>query len=135
MTNEKALDFWQSYFDTKQPKEKFDILCSDSLNNSELEASLVSDLLDYINNSKFKIGESNLDSVDKITVCKNCNDEVSKSRFYDHIKSEKHRGIEKYFSRKCMTYCERCDKEIENDVCREHIIFKLSHSMVWRKLL
>ena len=44
----KTLGFWQSYFATKLPKENIDILCSDSINNSELEDRLTSDVLNFI---------------------------------------------------------------------------------------
>ena len=37
---EKTHDFRQLHFSTKLPKEKFNILCSDSIDNSELEGSL-----------------------------------------------------------------------------------------------
>ena len=33
LKNVKTLDFWQSYFETKLPKEKFDILCNDSIDD------------------------------------------------------------------------------------------------------
>ena len=78
----------------KVPKEKFDNLCSDSNSNSELEASLTSDLLYFINNCTYDIGKRFLDPLDKIIICKVCNDEVLKSLFYEHITSEKHREIE-----------------------------------------
>ena len=45
-TKKNTFDFWQSYLATKLPKEKFDKLCIDSIINSDLEASLTSDLLD-----------------------------------------------------------------------------------------
>ena len=47
LKNNKTHDFWQSYFASKLPKEKFDILCSDSINISELENSLISGLLSF----------------------------------------------------------------------------------------
>ena len=47
--------------------------------------------------------------------------EINKSLLFDHIISKEHRDIENYFIMKCMTYCERCDKEIKNDEWREHI--------------
>jgi len=121
LKDEHTLDFWQSYFETKVPKEKFDVLCTTN-NISELEASLTSDLLYFINNCTYDIGETFLDSLDKIIICRICNDEVHKSLLYDHITSEKHRRIENYFIRKCMTYCDKCNIEVKNDEWREHII-------------
>ena len=57
LKDEHTLDFWQSYFETKVPKEKFDVLCTTN-NISELEASLTSDLLYFINNCTYDIGET-----------------------------------------------------------------------------
>ena len=78
LKKEQAFDFWQPYFATKLLKEKFDILCSDSNNKSELEASLTSDLLYFMKNCTYDIGESYFDSLDKITVCRICKIEVNK---------------------------------------------------------
>ena len=41
--SEKTHGFWQSGFATKLWKEKFDILCSDSINDSELQDNFSSD--------------------------------------------------------------------------------------------
>ena len=35
LIDEKIFEFWESYFARKQPRGKFNILCSDSINNSE----------------------------------------------------------------------------------------------------
>ena len=91
LKDEHTRDFWQSYFETKVPQEKFDILCKDSNNSSELEASLTTDLVYFINNCTYDFGETFLDSLDKIIICRICNDEVHKSLLYEHITSEKHR--------------------------------------------
>ena len=40
LQSKKTLDFWRSYFATKLAIEKFDLVCNDSNNNSELETSL-----------------------------------------------------------------------------------------------
>ena len=122
LKGEHTLDFWQSYFETKVPKEKFVIICNDSNNSSELEDSLTSDLFCFINTYTNDIGETFLDSLDKILFCRICDDEVHKSLLYDHIASEKQRRIENYFIRKCMTYCDNSNKEVKNDEWREHII-------------
>ena len=36
LKNEKTLDFWRLYFSTKLPKEKFGILCNDSIDEMEI---------------------------------------------------------------------------------------------------
>ena len=48
LKNKKTHDFWQLFFATKLPKEKFTILCSDSIDDSELECSLPSDFQNFI---------------------------------------------------------------------------------------
>ena len=75
----KTLEFWQSYFATKLPKEKFNLLCGDSTDKSELEDSLTQDLLNFIQNAKHDIGKSYFKSLDKITYCKICSIEINKS--------------------------------------------------------
>ena len=122
LKGEHTLDFWQSYFETKVPKEKFVILCNDSNNSSELEESLTSDLFCFINNCTYDIGETFLDSLDKILICRICDDEVHKSLLYDHIASEIHKRIENYFIRNCMSFCDNSNKEVKNHEWREHII-------------
>ena len=81
----KTLDFWQSSFATKVPKENSDILCKDSINNSELEASLTSDLLDFLQNSTHDIGETYFKSLDKIKFCKISSIEKTETLLYDHF--------------------------------------------------
>ena len=115
LEDEDIVDFWKSYFETKIPKEKYDIILSDSNNNSELEINLTSDLLYFMNKYSCDIGESYLDPLDKIIICGICNDEVLKSCLYVHITSKEHINNENYFIRKCMTYCMRCNIEIKND--------------------
>ena len=121
LEDEYILDFWESYFETKIPKEKFDILCNDSNNNSELETNLTSDLLYFINNCTHDIGEIFLDPLDKIIICRICNDEVLKSRLYEHITSKEQFNTENYFIRKCMTYCVHCNMEIKNNEWNQHL--------------
>ena len=77
MKSKKTLDFWRSYFATKSPKENFDLLCCDSNNHSELEASLTADLLDFIQNLTHDFGETYLKSLDKITFGKICGIEIN----------------------------------------------------------
>ena len=122
MKDEKTLDFWESCFATKVPKEKFDKLCSDSSKRPESEAILTSDLLEFINNSTYDIGDTNFDSLDKIRIPRICNSEVHKSLPYDHTNSKGHREKEKYLDMKRVTNCDRCRREIKNDEWRQHII-------------
>ena len=103
MKDEKTLDFCESCFKAKLPKEKFDILCNDSNKKSAVEASLTSGLLYFKNNCTYDIGESCFESLDKITFCSVCKSEIHKSLLYDHNKCEEHRKIEKYFIGKCLT--------------------------------
>ena len=122
LKNEKTHNFWQLYFSTKLPKEKFNILCGDPIDNSEIEASLSSAFQNFIQNVTPDIGETYFNLMDKIMFCKICSIEINKSLLYDHINSKEHKDFEKYFIMKCMTYCEYCDKEIKNDEWREHVI-------------
>ena len=43
-------DFWQLHISTKLPNEKINIICSDSIDNSELEVSLSPDFRSFIKN-------------------------------------------------------------------------------------
>ena len=81
----KTLDFWQSSFPTKLPKDNFDVLCKDSINNSEVEASLTSGLLDFVQNSTHDIGETYFKSLDKIPFCKISSFEKTETLLYDHF--------------------------------------------------
>ena len=47
--------------------------------------------------------------------------EINKSFLYDQINSEEHRDMEDYFIMQCMTFCERCSREIKTDEWRKHI--------------
>ena len=122
LKNEKTLDFWQLYFSTKLPKEKFDTLCNNSINKLEIEKNLTTDFNDFISKVTPIIGQNYFGSMKDITYCKICSIEINKSLLYEHINSKKHKEIEDYFIRKCMTYCDLCCKEIRNDEWREHTI-------------
>ena len=100
LKDEKTLDFWQSYFEIKLPKEKFDILCKDSNNDSELEDSLTSDLLHFMNDCEHDIESSCFNSLDKTSFCRICSIEVYQSDVFEHINSKEHRDTENYFIRK-----------------------------------
>ena len=119
---EKTHDFWQLYFSTKLPKEKFNIICSDSLDNSALETNLSCDFQDFIQNVAPDIGEEYFDTKDKTVFFKIYSILTNKSLLYDHIDSKEHREFENCFIKKCMTFCEVCNKEIKIDEWREHII-------------
>ena len=122
LKSEKPLDFWRLYFTTKLPKEKFDILCNDSINDSEIEKNLVTDFNDFILNVTPIIGKKYFTSMKHITFCEICNVEVNIALLYKHIISKEHKQIENYLIKNSMTYCEVCKKEIRNDEWREHNI-------------
>ena len=48
LVNEKSPNFWPLYFLTKPPKEKFDILCNDSISKLEIEKNLLANFNDFI---------------------------------------------------------------------------------------
>ena len=89
------------------------MLSSDSINNTELEDSLTEDLLNFTQNATHDIGKTYFKALDKTTFCKICSVEIKKSLLFNHINSKEHRDIEDYFIMKCMTYCERYNKEIK----------------------
>ena len=122
LNNVKTKDFWSIYFSTKLPKEKFDTLCKDSINNPELEKSLSNDFNDFVWNITSIIGKDYFDSMKDITFCKICSIEINKPLLYEHNNSKEHKEIEIYLIINCMTYCELCKREIRNDEWREHII-------------
>ena len=122
LENKKSLNFWRIFFSTKQPKEKSDTLCNDSINNPELEKSLSNDFNDFVINITSIIGKDYFNSMKDITFCKICNVEINKPLLYEHINSKQHKETEKYLIINCMTYCELCSKEIRNDEWRKHII-------------
>ena len=68
LKNEKALIFWEPYFATKLPKEKFNILRSNPNKKSELEDSLTTDLLAFTNHNQCESDNPPFDSEDKITI-------------------------------------------------------------------
>ena len=111
LKNQKTHDYRQSHFATKLPKEKFNILCSDSINNSELEDSLSSDFQNFTQNVTPEIGETYFNMIDKLTFCKISTIEINKSLLHDHINSKEHRDIEDYLIMKCITYCQLCGKD------------------------
>ena len=84
LKDEKTLDFWQSYFETKLPKEKFDTLCKDSINDSELENSRTSDLLHFMNECEHDAESSCFNSLDKISICRICSVDVYMSDVFEH---------------------------------------------------
>ena len=86
-----------------------------------METNLTADLHYFINNCSFYIGDKFLEPLDKIIICRICNEEVLKSRLYEHSTSKEHINTEKYFIRKCMTYCIQCNMEIKNNEWNQHI--------------
>ena len=122
MKTDKTHNCCQLHFATKLPKEKFDILFSDSIDNSELEKNFSSDFQNILLKITPEIGETNFKMTNRIMFCKICSIEIIKTLLYHHINSKEHRDIEKIFVLKLTTYCELCDKEIKNDEWRQHII-------------
>ena len=122
LKNEKSLNFWRIYFSTKLPKEKFDTLCTDSINNPELEKGLSNDFNDFVTNITSIIGKDYFDSMKNIAFCKICSIEINKPLLCEHINSKEHKEFENYLISNNMTYCELCKREIRNDEWREHII-------------
>ena len=121
---EKPLSFWRLYFSTKLPKEKFDLLCNDSITKTEIEKNLETDFNDFILKVAPIIGKNYFPSMKDKTFCKICSIEVNIALLYKHINSKEHKDIEFYLIKKGMTYCEVCKKEIRNDEWREHSISK-----------
>ena len=117
-------NFGVFYFLTKQPKEKFDILCNGSIINSEIEKNLESDFNDFILKVVPIIGKNYFPTMKDKTFCEICSIEVNIALLYKHINSKEHKDIEHYLIKKGMTYCEVCKKEIRNDEWREHSISK-----------
>ena len=71
LKSEKTHGFWQSDSATKLPEEKFDKLCSDSINDSELQDSLSSDFQNFLQKDTPDFSEIYLNMIDKIKFCKN----------------------------------------------------------------
>ena len=122
LKNQKALDFWQSYFSTKLPKEKFNLLINDSINQKDIEKNLETDFNDFILKVVPIIGKNYFPTMKDKTFCEICSIEVNIALLYKHINSKEHKDIENYLIKSSMTYCELCKKEIRNDRWREHII-------------
>ena len=119
---EKPLNFWRLYFSTKLPTEKFDLLCNDTIDKTEIEKNLMTDFNDFILNVVPIIGKNYFPSMKDKTFCEICSIEVNIALLYKHINSKEHKEIENYLIKKGMTYCEFCKKEIRNDEWREHSI-------------
>ena len=122
LKNEKSLTFWRLYFLTKLPKEKFDLLCNDSITKTEIEKNLETDFNDFILKVVPIIGKKYFPSMKDKTFCEICSIEVNIALLYKHINSKEHKQIENYLIKNSMTYCEVCKKEIRNDEWREHNI-------------
>ena len=122
LKNEKSHEFWRLYFLTKLPKEKFDLLCNDSIDKKEIEKNLETDFNDFILKVVSIIGKNYFPTMKDKTFCEICSIEVNIALIYKHINSKEHKEIENYLIKKGMTYCEVCKKEIRNDEWREHSI-------------
>ena len=89
LKNEKSLNFGRINFSSKQPKEKFDALCNDSINNPELEKSLSNAFNDFVTNITSIMGKDYFNSMKDTTFCKICNFELNKPLLYEHNNSKK----------------------------------------------
>ena len=133
LKKEKSHDFWRLYFGTKQPKKKFDLLCNDSIDKSEIEKNLESDFNDFILKVVPIIGKNYTPTIKDKTICEICSIEVNIAVLYKHINSKEHKDIEHYLIKKGMTYCEVCKKEIRNDEWRKHGI-SISHLEITKQM-
>ena len=106
LKDENSHEVWRLYFLTKLPKEKFDILCNDSINKSEVEKNLETDFNDFILNVVLIIGKNYFPTMKDKTFCEFCSIEVNIALLYKHINSKEHKDIEHYLIKKGMTYCE-----------------------------
>ena len=125
LKNEKSHDFWHSYFITKLPKEKFDMLCNDSIDKTEIEKNLETDFNDFILKVTPIIGNKYFPSMKDKTFCEICSIEVNIALLYKHNNSKEHKTLENYLIKNSMTYCEVCKKEIRNDEWRDHLISEI----------
>ena len=69
LKNEKSVDFWGLYFSTKLPKEKFDLLCNDSIDKNEIEKNLASKFNEFILKVVPIIGKNYFPSMKDKTFC------------------------------------------------------------------
>ena len=96
-----------NYFFQQTAKRKMNFLCSDSIDNSELDESISYDFQLFIQNFKPDNGETYFNLMDKILFYKNCSIEIKKKTFFnDRNISNKHRDYEDYFILNCLTFCE-----------------------------
>ena len=134
LKNEKSHEFWRLYFLTKLPKEKFDILCNDSSDKSEIEKYLGTDFNDFILKVVPIIGKNYFPTMKDKTFSEIRSIEVNIALLYKHINSKEHKEVENYLIKRGMTYCEACKKEIRNDEWREHGISE-NHLNIEKKRL
>ena len=93
LKNEQTHDFWQLYFSTKPPKEKFDTLCNNSIDKLEIEKNLTIDLNDFTLKVTPIIGKDYFGSMKDIIFCKICSIEINKFMLYEHINSKEHKKL------------------------------------------
>ena len=74
-----------SYIFHQKYRKKFNILCSDSFDKSELQGNLSFHFQKFIQNATLDIGETFFNLMDKIMFCKICSIEIIKSLLYDRI--------------------------------------------------
>ena len=120
LKNEKTLIFWRFYFSAKLAKEKFDLLCNDSIDKLEIEKNRSTDYSDFIVKVTPILGKTYFRSMKDETFCEICSIEVNIALLYKHFNSKEHKESEIYLIKRRMTYCEVCKKEKRNDEWREH---------------
>jgi len=76
--------------------DKFDTLCNNSIDKTELENSLSTNFNDFKSKVIPIIGKNYFGSTKDITFCKICSIEINKSLLYGNINSKEHKDIENY---------------------------------------
>ena len=133
LKNEKTLNFWRFYFSTKLAKEKFDLLCNDSIDKLEKEKNSLTDFSDFLVKVTPILGKTYFRSMKDETFCEICSFEVNIALLHKHFNSKEHRESESYLIKRCMTYYEVCKKEIRYDERREYTSSKNHLEIVQQK--
>ena len=101
LQKEKTHNFWQLYFSQKVTKEKFDTLCKNSIDETEIENSLSTDFDEFISWITPFIGKNYFNSMKIITFCRICSFEIKKTLLCEQFNSKEHKENGDYF------FCER----------------------------
>ena len=109
-------------FFNKTAKDKFNLLCNDSIDHLEIEKNFKSDFDDFVLKIVPITGQNFFASMRNKTFCEICSIEVNVALLYKHNNSKEHKDIEYYLIKKGLTYCKVCKKELGNYGRREHEI-------------